>query len=96
MPEGTPPELKEAMKQESAAAQQQAPGKPYTTPKGYVPPTLGEQWRYAYMRHPQANWGYGAVFVCGLLAWAYTSSGSSEPAATANEPEPANREVTKR
>ena len=28
-----------------ADPQQETP-KPYTTPKGYKPPTIGEQWRY--------------------------------------------------
>ncbi|KAL6772216.1 hypothetical protein ACKKBG_A29405 [Auxenochlorella protothecoides x Auxenochlorella symbiontica] len=31
--------------------------KPYTTPKGFVPPTMGEQFRYAYLNHPQYRYG---------------------------------------
>jgi hypothetical protein len=32
--------------------------KPYTVPEGWVPPTLGEQFRYAAIRHPYARWGW--------------------------------------
>lgn len=31
---------------ESSGPKQEVPTKPYTTPKGFKPPTLGEQWRY--------------------------------------------------
>jgi len=55
--------------------------KPYTTPKGYVPPSIGEQFRYAYARHPYANSGFGAAFAIGLAAWLYVSY--SKPAVTA-------------
>lgn len=47
--------------------------KPYTTPKGYVPPSIGEQFRYAYARHPYANSGLGAAVAVGLAAWLWVS-----------------------
>lgn len=31
---------------EGNSSQQEPVGKPYTTPKGFKPPTIGEQWRY--------------------------------------------------
>jgi hypothetical protein len=31
---------------EGNGSQQEPVSKPYTTPKGYKPPTIGEQWRY--------------------------------------------------
>ncbi|KAI3430753.1 hypothetical protein D9Q98_009165 [Chlorella vulgaris] len=59
-----------------------APGgaahKPYTVPPGYKAPTLGEQFRYAALRHPYSRYGYVAAVAMGLLGWA-VASGEKKP-----------------
>ncbi|KAK9806787.1 hypothetical protein WJX72_002821 [[Myrmecia] bisecta] len=44
--------------------------KPFTVPEGYVPPTIKEQFQYAYRRHPYYRYGYALVGVVGLAAYA--------------------------
>lgn len=44
--------------------------KPYSVPPGWKAPTLGEQFRYAALRHPYYRYGYAAAVVMGLLGWA--------------------------
>ena len=53
-------------------------GKPYTTPPGYVPPTLGEQWRYFYKHHPYYRYGYSAVILLGLVGYVASQYGKKE------------------
>jgi hypothetical protein len=60
---------------EGNSSPQEPVSKPYTTPKGFKAPTIGEQWRYAYAKHPYANSGLGAAMVCGLVVW-WLASGS--------------------
>ena len=63
-----------------AARLAQTHAKPFSTPPGYEPPTLGEQFMYAARRHPYARLGYGAVFLVGAGVWWFASSsaGASE------------------
>ena len=44
--------------------------KPFTTPPGFKPPTLGEQWRYAALRHPYARYGAVGAVLLGALGYA--------------------------
>ncbi|KAL4424667.1 hypothetical protein ABPG77_004474 [Micractinium sp. CCAP 211/92] len=44
--------------------------KPYTVPPGWKAPTLGEQFRYAALRHPYYRYGYVAAVLFGLVGWA--------------------------
>lgn len=64
----------------TAAKLAQTHAKPFSTPPGYEPPTLGEQFSYAARRHPYSRLGYGAVFLVGAGVWwfASSSSGASE------------------
>jgi len=43
--------------------------KPYTTPPGYVPPTLAEQWKYFYQKHSYYRYGYSAVILLGVVGY---------------------------
>lgn len=54
--------------------------KPYTVPVGYVPPTLGEQFRFAARRHPYYRYGTAGALLFGLLGWALgTESKGHQP-----------------
>ena len=45
---------------------------PYTTPPGFVPPTLGEQFRYFYKTHGHTyRYGYSLVLFTGMVALGY-------------------------
>jgi hypothetical protein len=54
---------------------------PYTTPPGYVPPTLGEQLQYFYKKHGHTyRYGYSLVIFTGIIALGcHTLLGKAEP-----------------
>lgn len=45
--------------------------KPYTTPPGFKPPTMSEQWRYAAQKHPASRYGTAGALLVGLVAYAF-------------------------
>jgi len=51
--------------------------KPFTTPPGWKPPTLGECWHYFYRKHPYYRYGYSAVVLLGLIGW-YSGGATSK------------------
>jgi hypothetical protein len=53
--------------------------KPYTVPPGYKAPTMGEQFRYAAMKHPYARFGYAGALLLGLLGWAVATEEKKHP-----------------
>lgn len=44
--------------------------KPFTTPPGFKPPTMGEQWRYALTQHPWSRYGLPAAILIGGVVYA--------------------------
>ena len=54
------------------------PPKPYTTPPGWRPPSLSEQWVYANRRHPYKNYGLAGVLLLGGVAWWAAADGKKK------------------
>jgi len=59
----------------AAAKAAESHAKPFSTPAGFVPPSLREQFIYAARRHPYSRLGYAAVFLTGCCVW-WLASGS--------------------
>ncbi|KAL4420400.1 hypothetical protein ABPG75_010056 [Micractinium tetrahymenae] len=66
-----------------------AEAKPYTVPPGWKAPTLGEQFRYAAMRHPYYRYGYAAAVVFGIVGWAIATEEKERRGPHAEPAEPA-------
>jgi hypothetical protein len=49
--------------------------KPYTTPPGFVSPTMAEQWRYAMNTHTWSRYGLPAAFLLGFVGYLFAYEG---------------------